>query len=228
MKINKMNKSTKYQKNLLSGFLLAFMILFGAASCNQGTEGGEAGTEAEEDIAETQNSEYDENMQGETNTELVADEAKGDFDKWDTNGDGVFDESEFRNVVRNGGFYTRWDADQDGTLAGDELSRGIYGIYDGDDDGTLSAEEFDSWNTAWGGDYNYEAWDTNDDEVINSDEFRAGIGEAGVFDAWDNDNNGLYTEEEVYAGLYNTWDNDEDSYLTSEEYEDFDYNLWGL
>ena len=42
--------------------------------------------------------------------------------------------------------------------------------------------EFNAWNTAWGGNYDFDAWDTNDDYVLDYNEYNAGIDEADLYD----------------------------------------------
>ena len=223
--MNNLKKENKQEPmNFLWSLLVACMFLFSAASCNSG--GGEGAVE-DEGLAETEEIGYDTEL-GETESELVTNDAVGRFDEWDINDDQMLDQNEFETVANDAGFYNEWDADADGFLSDDELNEGIYGVYDEDDDGVFSEDEFNNWNTAWGGDYEYDAWDVNNDNVLDNDEFYTGIGDAGIYEGWDVDNDGLYADEEVYGGLFETWDADDDDYLATEEYNTIGYNLWGF
>lgn len=223
MSIQKMNKRKKPLKEILGGLLAAFVILMSAASCNSGGEEGAT----EEGVAETEEVGYGaETEEGEN--KLASSDEVGDYNEWDTNDDQQWDENEFETVANDSGFYEEWDADADGYLSDDELYGGTYGVYDEDDDGTFTNEEFDVWNTAWGGAYDYNEWDTNNDNVLDEEEYDAGTEGAGIYDDWDEDADGLYSEDEVYGGLNETWDADDDNYLAEEEYNSIGYNLWGF
>ena len=217
--INNKDKGFKLKPiKTLSGLLMASIFTFGAVSCNQ------QGETEENAVAEE---EYTEPLGYET--EMVAENDVEGFDRWDVNNDEYLDETEFRTIYSEGAFYDDWDADDDGLLSDNELNEGIFNTYDADNDGILNNEEYDAWNTAWGGDYDYyDAWDVNNDDVLDYDEYYAGIGEAGVYNDWDVDNDGLFSEDEVYDGLYTTWDADADGRIANEEYETIGYNLWGF
>ena len=218
--MKKLTSETKLNSLLplktIGGFLTAGVLLFGAASC-----GTERGNEENAVVEE----EYEEGLAYEE-TETVGNE----WGDWDANEDNFWDENEFETVSNDAGLYEGWDANNDGLYDENELNEGFYGMYDENDDDLWSEDEFNTWNTAWGGEYEdeWDAWDTNDDGYLDTDEYEAGIGEAGLYDDWDVDNDGLYSEDELNDGLYSTWDADADGYLNEEEYDRIGYNFWGI
>lgn len=91
-----------------------------------------------------------------------------------------------------GGFCNRYDVEDDG-LSEEEFYTQFYGSWDTDNDNRLSAEEFeDAFNRepmrAWGGSFG--EWDQNGDGYLSLGEFAAGVEAVGMFDAWDEDEDG--------------------------------------
>lgn len=158
--------------------------------------------------------------------ETVSVTAEDEFNEWDVNDDGQWTEDEFGTAFDDAGVYNEWDLDDDSYLNNDELGKGIFDIYDANDDGYFDEDEFTTWNTVWGGDYDYGAWDVNDDELLDYNDFDAGINEYGVFNAWDAGDDGLFTADEITTGFYDTWDADNNDYLDLNEYETYGYGLW--
>ncbi len=226
--MKKLTNTTKlnsfFPTKTLGGLLTAGVLLFGAASCGS-ERGNEENAVAEEQVDEGLG--YEGLDDGQDVNNLAVDD---NFGEWDANDDNMWDENEFETVSNDSGLFSDWDADNDGLFSDDELNEGFYDVYDADDDNRWSEDEFNTWNTAWGGEYgdNWDAWDANDDNFLDADEYNAGIGEAGVYNEWDTDNDGLFSNDEVNNGLYNTWDADEDGYLNEEEYNNVGYNFWGI
>ncbi|WP_152425069.1 EF-hand domain-containing protein [Nafulsella turpanensis] len=74
------------------------------------------------------------------------------------------------------------------------------------------------------GDFN--EWDTNDDELWDDNEFETVANDAGLYEGWDEDADGLYSEDEVDAGLFEVYDENDDGFLDEEEYSAWN-TAWG-
>lgn len=111
---------------------------------------------------------------------LVAAPAAADlFDEWDADTSGDLTSEEFSTGFYDTGVYDEWDADDDGLLSNDELGdSSLYDeTWDANEDGLLDQNEF--------GDGYYQAYDVNDDQVIDDTEwsaFEEDADEAGWFD----------------------------------------------
>lgn len=191
-----------------ANFLTAGLLLLGSASCGSESESKEA---------------YEEGLgyeEVDTAREKVYVEVEDDFLAWDTDGNLRIDRSEFEAAANNAGLFSEWNKNGDNVLTASELSQGVFTIYDEDRDDLLDKEEFAAWNTAWGGAYEdrWDAWDTDDNNMLTVEEFSTGFDEAGVFYKWDVVDDQVYTKEEVYNGLFEALDTGGDGYLTEEEY----------
>lgn len=96
---------------------------------------------------------------------------------WDTTTDNMIDPAEFRTGFDN----EQWFND-----------------IDDDDDGLLSTDEFELGASDWGIADNelWTAWDENEDDFIDDDEFAKGL-----FDVWDEDDDVMLACNEYEAGL---------------------------
>ena len=54
---------------------------------------------------------------------------------------------------------------------------------------------------------------------LGYDQFEAGFGETGYYDAWDTDDDAGLTEGEFGSGIYADWDTDNDLQITEEEWQ---------
>ena len=64
-----------------------------------------------------------------------------------------------------------------------------------------------------------DAWDDNDDGLLDEAEFSQGLLDAGVFDEWDVDDDDLVGSDEFAEGVYGLWDTDGDGELTIDEWD---------
>lgn len=91
---------------------------------------------------------------------------------WDTNDDGIFQETEYTAV---GETFGNWDLDSDGGLTGEEFntgwteegwndSEGAFAAFDDNEDDLLGDDEFFS-EDEWG------EWDANGDGLLDSNEW---------------------------------------------------------
>lgn len=64
------------------------------------------------------------------------------YSAFDANGDGVLDQNEFRTGLERMGYYDRWDADRNGTVARSEFNTGMYDVWDVNSDNVLAENEF--------------------------------------------------------------------------------------
>lgn len=73
---------------------------------------------------------------------LGRDYPRGDWNDWDTDGDGVVDFDEFAQALQARGYFRGWDIDTDGEISFDEWLDAIYTAADLDDDGELGPAEW--------------------------------------------------------------------------------------
>lgn len=220
----KTNEIRTNQPKLNNGFLsvlFSLIFLVSLVSCNQSTTEGN-----NEAVDGTLSEEVDDDV---TDTDILETE-EDYFTSWDTNTDEMWDDSEFETGIGETGLFNDWDVNDDGLFDDDELGDGIFDMYDADDDGFLNNEEYSTWNTAWDGELeqDMDAWDVTDDNQLDDEEYYTGINDNGIFDEWDNDDDGLFSEDEVNDGLFSTWDDDDDGLLTDSEYEGIGYNDWRM
>ena len=74
-------------------------------------------------------------------------------------------------------------------------------------------------------------WDTNEDAMIDQNEFNTPYGENQWFGGADADSDGFLSQEEFSGGLYGTYDRDQDGLFSTEEQEagfgiSDDYGAW--
>lgn len=105
------------------------------------------------------------------------------YETWDADQDEMLSQDEFLNTYRDAGYYEGWDTDGDGFVEVAEWETGVssyYPVYDYDAYGDFSA------------------WDINQDEVLDEDEFLT-----GTYTLWDTDQDG-----NIEAVEYNEWYHD--------------------
>ena len=68
--------------------------------------------------------------------------AAGEWNAWNTSGDGYLDANEFNAGVRRTGLFSTWDADRNGSLADNEFGRSLFGRWDANRDGTVDEHEW--------------------------------------------------------------------------------------
>lgn len=186
---NKSENKYLFSFNTFGSFLTAVLLLFGAASCNNGERGAEDNTLATEQEY-NEEPEYENTRENErvTNTET------DNFDRWDTNTDRQMDRDEFTNRMNDTGTFYEWDTDQDRTINEDEYERssrylqdnrmdtqnnttgtrgtatniGTFDELDRNGDGVITEEEF---NEAA-----FNNMDTNRDGTLNNNEYNRGRG----------------------------------------------------
>ena len=64
-------------------------------------------------------------------------------------------------------------------------------------------------------------WDADASGALNEEEFNAGFGESGVYDAWDADRDGALTEDEFNAGVFGGYDRNDDGMIDEPEFGDY-------
>lgn len=64
----------------------------------------------------------------------------------------------------------------------------------------------------------FEDWNTNDDEMIDTNEFNEGFASNGYYDDWDVNDDALLDNDEFSEGLYDTWDNNSDGIIDNDEW----------
>lgn len=219
MKKSKKNPHIKF----IGSILTASLIVFGTASCNQSSEPGEFEGPYDGPIEEGFAGE-----DGYTTAEPLANTQVYYFNAWDDNKDRQWDKQEFSAGLAKTGLYNEWDANRDKSLSEDEFNRGLLNEWDEDGNGYLSSEEYGIGNGAWEDDFgnNFEAWDTNDDSIVDSEEFNAGIASTGLYNNWDTNKDAVFSEEEFYNGLHASWDNDNSGYIDEGEFGKAEFSNW--
>lgn len=101
------------------------------------------------------------------------------YEDWDTDNDGVINNSEFDTRWNEMGYYDTWDRNADGRINEEEWNSGVsdnypnfdpnasgnnYSGWDRDGDGLLDKREF--------GEGNYSLWDSNNDGNIQDTEYK--------------------------------------------------------
>lgn len=122
------------------------------------------------------------------------------FSDWDGNADYEIDGDEFHAGMTKQGDFARIDVNKDQRIDARELAEALP-----------------------------DAWDLNDDGVVQRDEFRSAAQawyqvEYGGFDAWDQDNDNVLDQDDFYTGvhstgLYSEWDQDRSGFLDAMEVE---------
>lgn len=146
-----------------------------------------------------------------------------DFDTFDTNDDGLWDENEF-NETYSDEYYSDWDQDSDGFVDEAEFGATTFDNVDEDEDGYINDEEWQGGSEAMYGDYadedDFGSFDTNDDDVLDENEWNYGFSDAGWYDTYDSDQSGTVDDDELTDGVFDDWDADDDGYLNEQEYQD--------
>lgn len=90
-----------------------------------------------------------------------------------------------------------------------------FGVWDTDDDGLLDDDEF---GYSWGD--TFDTWDEDDSGYIEESEWNEfGVGVNGdTFDTWDADNDGLLDDDEFADGSFGMMDNNGDGFLDENEW----------
>lgn len=97
-----------------------------------------------------------------------------------------------------------------------------YSAYDADDDDYWDEDEF---STALTENDWYGDWDENEDGMINRAEWDEGFADIDaqdeVFEEWDENNDGLVSGEEFHYAVFQMWDSDGDGFIDPTEYQDW-------
>ena len=134
-----------------------------------------------------------------------------DYGQWDLDNNNRLDETETRNILDNYSYYKEWDLDENRMIDSDELYEGFYGL-----------------------------WDTNDDFMIQENEWEFGkenypiirydASDVGNFEKWDSDLPGISLSEFKEFGkeenIFDWWDKDKDKGISEEEFLRRNMNLW--
>lgn len=96
------------------------------------------------------------------------------------------------------------------------FAAGSFTYNDGNDDGKISKDEYYGTLSDAG---IYSDWDTDNDGLLTEEEFDE-IGYDYDFGAWDYDDNEYLDATELYEGYYDTYDEDEDGHWNAGEWDD--------
>lgn len=145
-----------------------------------------------------------------------------DFGEWDVDDNGSLSRAEFEPGIGTTGWFRQWDADRNAMLAEAELASGVFRLFDRNDDGVLDRQEWERGIAAFYGpgtpDFAVSDWDADADDVLDEDEFAAGLASTGLYRGLAGYDRAL-TEPEFARGLFDWWENDDDDMLSRDEWE---------
>ena len=142
-----------------------------------------------------------------------------DFDSFDSNSDGMWDQEEFSGAFED--TMGEWDNDKDELLSDDEFYTNTFGSVDSNDDDSITEDEWTEGETNMFGDYtddDFGTFDSNSDGMINNDEWNEGFGDSEWFNSYDGDKDGFLNGDEFNDGIFNDWDNNADGMLDENEF----------
>lgn len=153
------------------------------------------------------------------------------FESWDTNGDEILTQAEFTEGASGpDGLFQSWRLDDDDTLSTIEMCTGVYHAWTDDGDDRLSIERWDRMVDRW---YGEEAvnlqvaeWDSDGDDTITRGEFCRAFGTAGLYTAFDANDDSAISEDELYEGLYTAADGDADGQVAYGDDDDLVDDWW--
>lgn len=151
-------------------------------------------------------SSFDENADGNLDENEFGNTYENDLSEWDADEDGSLNDEEFYNTT-----FGNTDADDDDAINEDEWNAGYTGMYgdyvgegdfttfDADDDGMLNNDE---WNQGFGETEWYGTYDSNADDTVSETEW-----DQGLFRDWDTNDDDLIDEDEynAYGGYAANW-----------------------
>lgn len=145
------------------------------------------------------------------------------FNEFDANNDDFWDINEFNEA--NNDWFDEWDLDDDGAFNDEEFYATTMGNTDINNDRRISQEEWNEGQRNMFGNYaeenDFDAWDVNDDNFIDDNEWNTGFGESNWFSTYDGDADGTITDVEWNEGFFNEWDLNDDGMLDENEYNSY-------
>ena len=146
------------------------------------------------------------------------------FEDWDANNDGQIDLPEFTYTFKNN-YYDDWDNDNDQYLDDEDFFKVVYRIWDIDGDKLLDEDEWVMGYRDFHGntvqvDYKDINIDGNDHVVYK--EYMKGMNDADFYSAWDKNNDGNLSDNELATGIFHTWDTNNNGLIEEKEYQKFD------
>lgn len=119
-------------------------------------------------------------------------------------------------------YFESWDEDNDNALNKDEFAKSLFSTWDTNADNMLDENEWDMAANDFGfkadENWNWEAWNSNNDNMISMDEFSTTLSSANLYEAWDENKNNALDKREYAEGLHGMW-NEGKGELTEEDYD---------
>ena len=142
------------------------------------------------------------------------------FTRFDADGDSVLDGDEIPELAEPAVF-DLWDADGDGEVTAEEARARAFTLWDSDGDGVVSDAEWgpatDLWFAEDASDIALSEWDLDDDGTLSGDEFTERFDVTELGSDWRAD--GL--DSAGFAGAYaQLYDADDDGSVTEQEFRD--------
>lgn len=148
------------------------------------------------------------------------------YEDWDLDDDTYIDNDEFRDGILGSDYY--YGLFEDANLDFAQLHDAYYDVWDLDNDNAIDQEEWDNAVDVYYENYDevlygsFDDWDMNNNGEIDLGEYRAGVGDTGLFTDWDLDKDELINDDEFAQGVYQYWDTNGDGYIEAAEYEEWE------
>lgn len=163
----------------------------------------------------------EESLEEELAVEDVEIDEQDDFDLFDENDDGWWDNDEFNEATDED--FTSWDTDADGSLNQEEFYGVTFGNADLDNDEMISEEE---WNQGLENNYgefaeetDFDLFDEDEDGFLEMEEWNLGFDDSEWFNDYDADDDSLIDDDEWNDGFFDDWDFNDDDKIDEEEYD---------
>ena len=143
------------------------------------------------------------------------------FQQWDTNSNNLISRYEFHNMYTQY-FYNDWDENNNGVVDKEDFLSKVYVVWDIDNDNLISDTE---WNEGFENNYanyvdiEYYAIDSNEDGMLDFNEYIAYIEGIPIFELWDMNKDDELNEFELSRMIFNLWDVDDSNFISVGEYQ---------
>lgn len=135
--------------------------------------------------------------------------------------DNFIDENDFFNEFDNTTFFDGNDLDDDENFSNAEFNEGFFDAFDMDDDGTIDENELTDSRANFRASttQSFSDLDVNDDNALDMDEFETDFNSNNFFGTFDENADTEITEREFSDGVFDRFDDDDDGRLAQEEFD---------
>ena len=158
----------------------------------------------------------------ETITVFAEDDGTATFADFDTNNDGMLDNTEVTGIYENN--FEEWDTNDDDVLSQDEFNTTTFSLTDmNDDDGIDEAEWNDGYSSFFGNwnEDDFATFDEDSDGWLDPTEWNNAFADSEWFGTFDANADDSLDEDEWDTGLFNDWDTDDNEEIDEDEFNVF-------